>query len=151
MNNKNIQIILAIMLLFTISCNNTTTQNQPKSSVDTIENNKAEKLPFSVTTLEVCNDFSTNYDNALNKYRNNIVTITGTVVKSNDMVADDCRSIILSCNDNATDTIGTTIKCCLINSTNPMPEIIVGNQIVIQAKFKEMKGNQIIFEEGVIK
>lgn len=112
-------------------------------------NPKEVQQSFPVTASEMCNDFRNSQVNALNKYNGNLIALSGTV-QLTQTLESDCHFVTLACSDDPKDSVGMVIRCC-VQSGVDLSKVKAGDQITVEAKFKEIDKNVISLEEGVIK
>jgi len=142
---------ISFVLLNVIACNNNSTENT-RTSNDEYQDisldekiKEDQKLPFSVTATELCSDFSQNETNALEKYKNNLIDLTGEVLSFHKSEKEDCLFIELHCEGNNSNSI--VVFYCPDKDISLIEKIKEKEHIVIQGKFVEKNEDTIIMQQ----
>lgn len=142
------QCISILALSFIVACGNADAPADYRN--DNIANHNANpksvQEAFSVTTRELCADFTNSDVNAIHKYQDNLVNISGLVHLTNT-TADDCRFISLGCTNDPTDEMNLVIQVCM-EATEDLATFKAGDQITVQARYQDRIDNVLRFEEG---
>lgn len=144
---------ISFVLLNVIACNNNSTENTRTSNdeyQDISLNEKIkedQKLPFSVTATELCSDFSLNETNALEKYKNNLIDLTGEVLSFHKSEKEDCLFIELHCEGNNSNSNSIVVSYCPDKDISLIEKIKEKEHIVIQGKFVEKNEDTIIMQQ----
>lgn len=147
---KIFQLMVLLALTSMTACDNADAPADYRN--DNITNHNANPKSvqdaFSVTTRELCADFTNSGVNALHKYQDNLINISGLVHLTNT-TADDCRFISLGCTNDPTDEMNLVIQICM-NATEDLSRYKAGDQITIQARYRDQIDNVLRFEEGSV-
>jgi hypothetical protein len=149
---KNVKFLSTWALIVTMllsACNNSNTQNQEVILNDTLKKENPVKPVFTVTAGELCSDFTSNKENALNKYQNNEIILSGMVQMVNTPTNNNesCNYIMLACDNN--DSSGMTIKCCL-QDADRIKNIKLGDQVTLKTTVAAVEGNTIRCENAIL-
>lgn len=145
---KSAKNSLLILLTLLLACN----YNTKDEKAATIPSQKAlnaieKKLPFAVTASELCNDFSTNVPYAQQKYKDNVLELSGKVQIVKLHNENDCDYFLFDCGNDLKATSNKTIKCCLKPSSILKDSLHAGTTIKILVFLKETEPFTIVLEE----
>ncbi len=123
------------------ACNTTPTEEkvviENETDIQATTTTNEEQTPFSVTGTELCSDFAENEENALSKYNNNVIDLTGKVTMVNKSKKQNCVFFQLDCsNSKANPTSNLIIEYCPDNSNSLAAAIDAGKDITIRGVFK---------------
>ncbi len=150
MNKPLVSGLLAFMLFFSYSCKNNNNQNKNEEPpyADTVLSEKPASAPVTVSAKEMCSDFTGNSGIAMNKYKDNILILSGTVHLAKSLSEDDCNYLTLMCSDNNSpaDSTPLLIKCCILDIKR-VDTLKEGDMVTLRARLREFNNNIILLDE----
>ncbi len=152
MSKQLISGLLAFVLFFSYSCKNNSNNNQSNNEeppyADTILSEKPASAPITVSASEMCSDFTGNSGIAMSKYKDNLLTLSGTVHLAKSLSEDDCNYLTLMCSDNnnPSDSTPLLIKCCILDIKR-IDTLKEGDRIILKARLREYNNNIVLLDE----
>lgn len=149
MNKQLISGILILSLFLSSSCNNNRQgKNADPAYSDTVLGEKPTSVPITVSAKEMCSDFTGNSGLAMTKYKDNVLTLSGTVHLAKSLSEDDCNYLTMMCSDNnsPTDTTPLLIKCCILDIKR-IDTLKTGDMVTVQCRLRDFSNNIILLDE----
>lgn len=149
MYRRKVTLISIYFFLFSflLACNNTsnTAMEEQEEMTSNEKIKEDQKVPFSVTATELCSDFSQNETNAIEKYENNIIDLTGEVLSFYKSEDEDCIFIELYCENENNSSI--TVSYCPDKDISLLEKIKEKESVTLQGKFIEKISDTVIMQQ----
>lgn len=151
MNKQLVSGLLAFTLFFSYSCNssnNNQNKNEEPPYADTILSEKPASAPVTVSAKEMCSDFTSNSGIAMDKYKDNILILSGAVHLAKSLSEDDCNYLTMMCSDNnsPSDSTPLLIKCCILDIKR-VDTLKEGDMVTLRARLREFNNNIVLLDE----